>query len=209
MKRILFCLALAAALTAPRAFASNVDFNIGINVGTRPPAVVPVAPPPPVYYEPPVVIEEPPLFIEPPELGFHVAVGIPYDVFFIGGSYYLYKENAWYRAPHYRGPWAVTRYNALPWKLRRHSHERVRYYRDAGYRHYRVGNDSYWRSHHFRPKHGWKEARKVERAQMKRDWKDERRWEKDHGNREWNGSHGGHGDSRHGGHEHSRRPGDR
>jgi hypothetical protein len=99
MKRILFCLALAAALTAPRAFASNVDFNIGINVGTRPPAVVPVAPPPSLYYEPPVVIEEPPLFIEPPELGFHVAVGIPYDVFFIGGSYYLYKENAWYRAP--------------------------------------------------------------------------------------------------------------
>lgn len=207
MKRILFCLALAASLPVPHAFASNVDFNVGINVGTRPPAVVAVpppvivqAPPQPVYVEPEVVFEEPPLFIEPPQLGFHVAVGIPYDVFFVGGSYYLYKGNDWYRAPSCRGPWVGTRYNALPWKLRKHSFERVRYYRDAGYRHYRRGNDHYWKNHYFRPKHEWKEARRVERDLRKQDWKNDRKWEKDHGKQEWKGSHGGRDDYRnHGG----------
>jgi len=198
MKRILFCLALAASLPVSHAFASNVDFNIGINVGTRPPAVVPVPvpspPPPPAVYAPPVVIEEPPLFIEPPELGFHVAVGIPQDVFFFGNVYYLCKGNVWYAAPSYRGPWAVTRYSALPWKLRRHSYERVRYYRDAGYRHYRRGNDPYWRSHYFRPKHEWKEARRIEREQAKRDWKDERKWEKEQWKQEKKGHYGGQGD---------------
>jgi hypothetical protein len=203
MKRILFCLALAAALPVPHALASNVDFNIGINVGSRPAAVVPVPPPPPVYHAPPVVIEEPPLFIEPPELGFHVAVGIPRDIFFVGNSYYLYKGNAWYVAPHFRGPWVVTRYNALPWKLRRHSFERVRYYRDAGYRHYREGRNPYWEHHQFRPKHEWKEARKVERDRMKRDGKDERTWEKEQRKQEWDGQPGDRGDwgrSSHGGH---------
>jgi len=177
MKRILFCLALVASLPASHAFASNVDFNIGINIGNRPPAVVPVPvpPPPPVAYAPPIVIEEPPLFIEPPELGFHVAVGIPYDVFYVGANYYLCKGNVWYSAPHYNGPWVVTRYKTLPWKLRRYPFEKVRYYRDAGYRHYRGGHDPYWKSHHFRPQHGWKEARRVERKWEKEQWKHERK----------------------------------
>lgn len=196
MKRILLCLALAAVLPVPHSFASNVDFSFGINVGTRPPAVVPVSPPPPAYYEPPVVIEEPPLFIEPPQLGFHVAVGIPQDIFLVDASYYLHTGNAWYAAPHFRGPWVVTRYHALPWKLRRHSYEKVRYYRDAGYRQYRAGRDPYWRHHHFRPKHEWKEARRVERERMKHNVKDVRRWEKMHAKQEARDHRGGHGHGR-------------
>lgn len=203
MKRILFSLALVAALPASHAVASNVDFNVGINVGTRPPVVAPAVPvpvpvpvpaPPPVYDEPEVVFDEPPLFIEPPELGFHVAVGIPYNVFYVGANYYLCKGNVWYAAPSYRGPWAVTRYNALPWKLRKHSFERVRYYRDAGYRHYREGRDPYWRAHYFRPKKEWKEARRMERDLAKQDWKNERKWEKEQRKHEWKDDRGGRGD---------------
>jgi len=170
MKKILCCLAIAATLPVPHAFASNVDFNIGINVGTRPTAVVPV-PPPPVYHEPAVVYEEPPLFIEPPELGFHVAVGISQDIFFVGNSYFRHHNNVWYEAPYYGAPWVVTRYSALPWKLRRYPYKKVRHYRDAGYRHYRQGRDAYWQRHHFRPKHEVKRSRKSDRNEMKHEWK--------------------------------------
>ncbi|MRS05897.1 hypothetical protein EG832_22160, partial [bacterium] len=34
-------------------------------------------------YPQPVVIEEPPEFIQPPEVGFYVATGVPYDLFFV------------------------------------------------------------------------------------------------------------------------------
>jgi hypothetical protein len=173
MKKFAVCLAVAAALPALPAFAANVGVSVGINIGT-PPAVVVPAPPPPVYHAPPVVIEEPPLFIEPPELGFHVAVGIPHDIFFIGSTYYLYRGNAWYRAPHYNGPWVSTRYKALPHKLRRHSHEKIRHYREAGYRDYRNGHRPYWERHHFRPGKDWKRAEKAHRKIEKREWNAER-----------------------------------
>ncbi|MDD2321490.1 MAG: hypothetical protein PHO83_15705 [Geobacteraceae bacterium] len=177
MKRILFCLALVAVLPLPNAFASNVDFNIGINIGNRPPAV-PLPPPPvyqpaPVYQEPVVEIDEPPMFIEPPELGFHVAVGIPQDLFFINNSYYLCQGNVWYISPYYRGPWQTVRYKSIPWVLRKHSYSRVRYYRDAGYRNYREARNPYWQRHHFRPQRQWKEVRyKENRSHAPRgDWK--------------------------------------
>jgi hypothetical protein len=173
MKKILFSLALVATLPVSHAFASNVDFNIGINVGTRPTAVIP-APPPPVYQEPVIVYDEPPLFIEPPELGFHVAVGVSQNIFFVGNSYYRYSNNVWYQAPYYGAPWAVTHYRALPWKLRRYPYEKIRYYRDAGYRKYKHGRDPYWARHQFRPDRNWKEARRAERHEMKQEWKHSR-----------------------------------
>ncbi len=197
MKKLAVCLAIASALPASQAFASNVGVSVGINIGT-PPAVVVPAPPPPVYHAPPVVIEEPPLFIEPPELGFHVAVGIPQDVFFIGSTYYLCRGNEWYRAPHYNGPWTVTRYGALPSQLRRYPYEKIRYYRDAGYRDYRQGHRPYWESHHFRPEKDWKRVQKEERKMAKREMKAERKEMKQHwkDEREMNpyGRHHGHGE---------------
>lgn len=198
MKKILCCLAFAATLPVPQTFASNVDFNIGINVGTRPQVVVPV-PPPPVYHEPPVVYEEPPLFIEPPELGFSVAVGISQNIFFVGNTYYRFSNSVWYQAPYYGAPWVVTRYRALPWKLRRYPFEKIRYYRDAGYRDYRHGRDAYWRQHQFRPHREFKEARKAERHEMKQEWKRSRDEDRD----SWNN-----GGSEDRGHDHGRRYGD-
>ena len=170
MKKILFCLALAAALPVSHAFASNVDFNIGINVGTRPPVVVP-APPPPVYQQTPVAYDEAPLFIEPPELGFHVAVGISSNIFFVGNTYYRFANNVWYQAPYYGAPWVVTHYRALPWKLRRYPLEKIHYYRDAGYRSYRHGGNAYWKHHEFRPHRELKGARRAEHYERKHEWK--------------------------------------
>jgi hypothetical protein len=195
MKKFLQCLALVAALPVSHALASNVDLNIGINVGNRPPAVVAV-PPPPVYQEPPADYEEPPLFIEPPQLGFSVAVGISQNIFFVGNTYYRFNHNVWYQSPYYGAPWVVTRYSALPWKLRRYPYERIRYYRDAGYRDYRRGGDAYWEHHQFRPHRDWKEARKAERHEMKQEWKrsrDEDRGSWNNGGREDRGHDRGRG----------------
>jgi hypothetical protein len=169
MKKILFCLAIAAVLPVPHAFASPLDFSLGINIGSRPrPVVVAPATAPPVYHEPRAVINEPPLFIEPPELGFHVSVGTPEDIFYTGNRYYVRRQNVWYAAPHYRGPWTVTCYNALPWKLRRQPYERIRYYRDAGYRQYSQRHDQYWERHNFRPAREWREPRRGETQAWKR-----------------------------------------
>jgi len=36
--------------------------------------------------------------------------GAGYDIYFVGGYYYLYRGGVWYRAVSYRGPWARIRY---------------------------------------------------------------------------------------------------
>jgi hypothetical protein len=182
MRKILFILACLSATSVSTTYASNVDFNVGINIGNTPRVAVPVAAPP--VYVPPVVIEEPPEFIEPPQLGFYAAVGVPYDLFFVSNRYYLYRGNAWYAAPRYNGPWVSVRYNSLPGKLRRHSFEKVRHYRDAGYRHYRHGATPYWERHHFHPEKEWKEERKAEHDQWKsakHESKEERKHERRQG----------------------------
>ncbi len=191
MKKVLFSLAFASVLGCPLAYANNVDLNIGINIGNHPRAVVPVpvpaaAPPEPVYVQPPVVIEEPPEFIAPPQLGFYAAVGVPYDLFYVGSRYYLYRGNAWYAAPNYNGPWVTVRYGALPPAMRRYPFEKIRYYRDAGYRDYRHGGSPYWEKHHFHPDKALKEQRKEERKAVKeeRKWakeqrKEDKKWEKE------------------------------
>ncbi len=187
MKKVIASLTFASVLGCPLAYASNVDFSVGINIGNQPRAAVPVpvaTPAPPVYVPPPVVIDEPPEFISPPELGFYVAVGVPYDIFFVGGRYYLCRGNAWYAAPNYNGPWASVRYKALPPSVRRYPIERVRNFRDAGYRHYRQGGNPYWERHHFHPEKRWKDDRRAERGDWNRD-RDR------HGYGDY-GDHGGH-----------------
>ncbi len=186
MKKALFITAMTAASFAQAALAANVGVGVDIHIGNQPPVVaapVPVPVPPP----PPVVIEEPPVFLYPPELGFGVAVGLPYDVFCISGAYYLNRGNVWYRAPYYNGPWTVTRYRALPSGLRRHGFERIHYFRDREYRAYEEGHDHY-RGRYFRPdkrmKEEWKEHRKEEHESRK----EEKRWDKE------NRGHGKHWD---------------
>jgi hypothetical protein len=197
MKRTLFCMAFAGFLSAPLAYASNVDFNVGVNISNRPqvavPAPQPVYVPPVPVAAPPVEIEmeEPPEFIEPPQLGFYAAVGVPFNLYFAANQYYLFKGNTWYAAPRYNGPWVSVRYASLPRVLRRYPHEKIQYYRDSGYRHYRRGGDPYWERHRFHPEKAWKEQRKAEkeyrkeeRRAEKEDWKEAKRQEKedrDHG----------------------------
>ncbi len=157
---------LALLLAAPVVQASNVGFDLNVNVSNQPRVVAPA----PV----PVVIEEPPEFIAPPSLGFYVSVGAPYDMFYLSSNYYLYRGNVWYRSVGYNGPWVSVRYENLPYGLRKHRYEKIREIRDAEYRVYAEHQDRY-HGKHFRPEKQMKERRKEE----KREWKEEKRRDKE------------------------------
>lgn len=165
-----------AVLWGTAAQASNVGVDLNVHVGAPPPVVV--APPPPPLPQRTVIIEdiqEPPEFIYPNPLGFYVAVGVPYDMFYIGATYYLYRDNVWYSGPHYRGPWRAVHYRHLPPGLRRHKFDRIRYYRDEEFRHFRDDRERY-HGRRFRPEREWRERRedRRERHEERRHDRDDR-----------------------------------
>ncbi|GFO68090.1 hypothetical protein GMLC_16690 [Geomonas limicola] len=186
---------------AQAAFAGvNVNINLGepprTVVVTPPPQPVYVPPPAPVYVPPPApatvyVPAQPPVqfievnddiqFVYPGALGFYVAVGVPYDLFFVNNNYFLYRDGRWLRAPSSRGPWVTTRYRELPPGLRRHRLERIREFRAREYEVYRRDRDHY-RGRHFRSaKEEWREQRRDAHEQRKEEHfreKEQRREEK-------------------------------
>lgn len=117
--------------------------GVGINIG------LPVAPVAPYPYRPVAAapaypseyetldLAAPPDFIEPPELGFYVAVGVPFDLFFFNNMYYLYRNDCWYSSRYYNGPWSGIYHRNVPYALHRYPFERIHHYRDNYYGHYR------------------------------------------------------------------------
>ena len=87
---------------------------------------------------PPVVVYSPPTMVLLPEPQMYVAVGVPYDIFFIGDRYYYFREGNWFWAPGYGGPWTYVVYRTLPPGLRKFKVERLREYREREYRVYVV-----------------------------------------------------------------------
>jgi hypothetical protein len=184
MRRLTITLFVLALLAAVQTRPARAEVNVNISVG------VPL---------PQVVLPAPPEFIYPPALGFYVAVDVPYDIFLVRGTYYLYRDNGWYRARHYSGPWRVVEHRHLPPGLRKHSYDRIRYYRDDEYRSWSHDRKHY-KGRYFRPEKDWKERRKWEKER----WKEERKRDKD----EWRDDRGRgrdeHRDDRHrerGGHD--------
>lgn len=190
----------AAAVVVCSAQGYAGDVSVNINLG--PPPVV-IAPPPAVYvpapepvYAPTRPVYDAPLevievrsdidFVFPTALGFYVAVGVPYDLFYLDDCYYHYRDGRWLRARSSRGPWVAQRYRDLPPALRRHRVERIREYRNREYVIYSRDRNHY-RGRHFRSdKELWKEQRreakairKDERRYEKEQRKDERRYEKE------------------------------
>lgn len=128
MKKMVMLLALAL-LAAPAAYAGDVGFNLDLHIGNRP--------------EVPIIVHEPPLFLAPPELGFQVAVGVPYDMFFISGNFYSCQDGHWFVAPHYDGPWqGVGRQHLPPGLAKKHYGQIIRL-RDAEYARYRKDKHHY------------------------------------------------------------------
>ena len=223
MSMVLVPAALALGASAVGAGNVGVDFNVRIGnqpqqviVPAPPPTQVIIreqpAPPPTqiIIREQPappptqVIVQEPAPpaivtidndvdFVYPARLGFYVAVGVPYDLFYVRDNYYLFRDGRWFMARGSRGPWVATHYRELPPGLRRHDMERIRAYRSAEHNIYRRDRDHYrgkhfrtarddWKEHRKEEKERWKEAKREEkeyRKEMKREEKEERKAEKE------------------------------
>lgn len=185
----------ALALSGSAACAGNVGVDVNLHFGNQPQQVIipaPVAPPPaPVYVsEPPevVYVREPPEvvtieedvdFVYPSRLGFYVAVGVPYDLFYTRNNYYLFRDGRWFIARGSRGPWMATRFRDLPPGLRRHSIERIREHRRAEHDIYRRDRDHYRGRHFVTGKEEWQALRKAEKEQAKQARREEKEYRKE------------------------------
>jgi hypothetical protein len=184
-----FLLQGAAVVVCSAQWANAGNVSVNVNLGAPP---VIVAPPPAVYVPAPEPVYAPSLpaydapvevvevrsdidFVYPAALGFYVAVGVPYDLYYVDDCYFHYRDGRWLRARSSGGPWVAQRYRDLPPALRRQRVERIREYRDREYVIYSRDRDHY-RGRHFRSdKELWKERRREAKALGK----DERRYEKE------------------------------
>jgi len=122
----LLAVASAVVLFQTASVAQAADVSFRINVGG-----------------PAFVISQPPEFLYPPELGFGVAVGVPYDMFYVSGAYYVFRGGGWYRTPTYGGELRRVWRRDLPRELRGHRIARIHEYRDREYRGYSRDRDHY------------------------------------------------------------------
>jgi hypothetical protein len=112
---------------------AGAQVNVNVNIG--PPA--------------PVIVEAPPPMLFLPDPGVYVAVGIPYDVFFISGRYYYFHANHWFWGSGYTGPWTYVEYRSLPPGLRKYKVVRLREDREREYRVYRVQGKNFGGKHFY------------------------------------------------------------
>lgn len=80
------------------------NVQLGINLGPAPPPLVAV--PAPV-----IVVPGPPA---PPPPVVYAAPSLPYNYFVYENVYYLYREDHWFRARYYNGPWTVISLAQVP-----------------------------------------------------------------------------------------------
>ena len=175
----------AALALASAASAGNVGVDVNLHIGNQPQQVVVPAPPPTqvIVREPAppemVAIEDDVDFVYPSQLGFYVAVGLPYDLFYVRNNYYLFRDGRWFRASGSRGPWVTARYRELPPGLRRHNIERIRAYRSDEYDIYRRDRDQYRGRHFMTRRDDWKEHRKAEKERWKEVRSEEKEYQKE------------------------------
>lgn len=119
---------LAAAIVVVLTMTSGYRGNVNATAGT------PIPQPAVMADQLNVAIPNPPIFITPQHLGFFVGVGVPYDIAFAYGNFYLYHGETWYRASSFKGPWTPMPYDSLPPIIRKQRIENIRKYRDMEYR---------------------------------------------------------------------------
>jgi hypothetical protein len=112
------------------------------------PSGVPVKTPP--VPGQPVAITQAPEFLFPAQLGFGVAVGVPYDMMYIPEYYYFWQAGAWFRSSSYRGPWTTVGYSQLPAQLRKSSIAKIRELRNSEFSTFWQNKDRY-QGKRFRP----------------------------------------------------------
>lgn len=113
---------------------------------SQPPASQPAPEGPvkkPLRAGPPIEITQAPHFLFPSELGFGVAVGVPYDMVYISKVYYYSLAGAWYRSSSYKGPWTVQGNSQLPAELEKNKLAEIRALRNREFRIYWKAKDHY------------------------------------------------------------------
>ena len=98
------------------------EVNINVNIGAPPPVVVHTRPTMVYLTEPSV----------------YVAVGVPYDIYFVSGRYYYMHGDNWFWASGYDGPWVNVKYKSLPPGLQRYKVVQLHSFREREYRVYKV-----------------------------------------------------------------------
>jgi len=107
--------------------AEAAEVHINVNIGAPPP----------------IIVRSAPTMVYLPEPAAYVAVGIPYDLYFVGGRYYYLRGNDWFWAAGYGGPWNYVAYSSLPPGLRKFRPARLHEFREREYRVYRVYSRDY------------------------------------------------------------------
>jgi hypothetical protein len=147
-------------LIASQSVAALAGVDVNINVG---------APPPVTYQQPRVVVyESQPRFIFSPALGMYVSVGVPYDICYIGNSYYLYSDGFWYVGPTFSGPWVVAQRRVLPKVLKKYRYDQIRSFRDAEYNVY-LRDPARYRGKVYEPAWKPREPRREELREPRRE----------------------------------------
>jgi len=131
MKRIILLLSVIMMLGVTSAWSSDVRVGADIHLRLGDPAPAPY------------VVSQSPLFLYPQDLGFYVAVGVPFGLFYVDNYYYAPRGGVWYGAPHYNGPWYHVKPSRLPPGLVKHRYRDVIYRRDVEYRDYMRDRDHY------------------------------------------------------------------
>ena len=97
------------------------------------------------YGRPSFLIDSPPSFVYLRDQGFSVSRGSSYDIVYYGDSYYVRNNDRWYRSSDYRGPWNFIQEDRLPSRLRKHTSDDLRRYRDSEFRRSDSRNNQYQR----------------------------------------------------------------
>lgn len=138
-------LALAAVLASSRPAHADTGFDVRIDIGNAPPAphIFFRARPREVY-----VPEERVYVVDDPALGDN-------DCFRYQGSYWVFREGYWYRAPRWRGPFTVVQPRYVPTAFYHVPAERWKHHANWGPPGQMKKGDE-WREHHGRGhnKHG-------------------------------------------------------
>jgi hypothetical protein len=87
---------------------------------------------------PPVVVYAPPTMVLLPEPQMYVAVGVPYDIYFVSGRYYYLHGGHWFWGSGYGGPWTYVALEKLPPGLRKFKVKQLREFREREYRVYKT-----------------------------------------------------------------------
>jgi hypothetical protein len=133
MKRqILLMLVMSSALWA------SPQVNVQVNIGAPPP----------------VVLHSRPTMLYLAEPASYAAIGIPYDIFYVGDRYYYVRGDNWFWAPGYAGPWTSVSYSRLPPGLQKFKVVRLREFRDREHNLYVVQGAKFKGKHFKGEEHG-------------------------------------------------------